>query len=77
MEPSNYPYLLETIDLQKAYSVGSQLIPALRGVSIAVRKGDSDMKRAISQALEAIKSDGSFDAIIKKYKFPAEVKNLN
>jgi len=40
LEPSSTPYLFETINLEKAYSVGSQVVHALRGVSTAVRKGE-------------------------------------
>jgi putative ABC transport system ATP-binding protein len=40
VEPSNTPYLFETLDLEKAYPVGSQMVHALRGVSTAVSKGE-------------------------------------
>ena len=40
MAPSNAPYLFETIDLEKTYPVGSQMVHALRGVSTAVCKGE-------------------------------------
>jgi len=40
LEPFSPLYLFETIDLEKTYSVGSQVVHALRGVSTAVRKGE-------------------------------------
>ncbi|BCX17032.1 MAG: ABC transporter substrate-binding protein [Geminicoccaceae bacterium] len=37
------------------------------GAGIAVRKEDQDLKRLLNEAIKAIRADGTYDAIAKKY----------
>ena len=37
------------------------------GVGIAVRKGDQDLKQQLNKAIEAIRADGTYDKLVKKY----------
>lgn len=37
------------------------------GVGIAVRKSDQDLKQQINQAIAAVRADGTYDQIVKKY----------
>jgi hypothetical protein len=40
---------------------------------MAVRKGDSAMKKAVEEALMALVKDGTFDKLRIKYKLPDTV----
>lgn len=41
-------------------------------IGIAVRKDGSDMNRAVNEALQSLVEDGTYEALLEKYNFPAE-----
>jgi len=63
--------------LPDAYAIGGETFGPYFLVGIAVRKGEEDTKKALAAGLKSIQEDGTFDKLLKKYKFPLEAKNLN
>ena len=63
--------------LPDVYAIGGKSFGPYFLVGIAVRKGDAEMKKALEAGLKSIQADGTFDALLKKYNFPKEAKNLN
>lgn len=55
------------------YEIVGETFAADTFIGIAVRKDDAEMKKAIEAALEAIVADGTYDALIEKYKLPPTV----
>ena len=55
------------------YEIVGETFAADTFIGIAVRKDDPEMKKAIEAALEAIVADGTYDALIEKYKLPPTV----
>jgi polar amino acid transport system substrate-binding protein len=63
--------------LPDVYAIGGKSFGPYFLVGIALRKGDTEMKKAVEAGLKSIQADGTFDALLKKYNFPKEAKNLN
>jgi len=57
---------LKTEDGSCCAVVGTD-VPVGEGIAAAVRKGDAELRDAISKAIEEIKADGTFDKINAKY----------
>jgi polar amino acid transport system substrate-binding protein len=64
-------YMIAT--LPGVFDVVGEVFKADTRIGIAVRKSDTDMKRAVEEALKAIVKDGTFAQLLKKYSFPAGV----
>ena len=62
--------------LPDVYAIGGESFGPYFLVGIAVRKGETETKKAIEAGLKSIQADGKFDSLLKKYKFPMEAKNL-
>jgi polar amino acid transport system substrate-binding protein len=63
--------------LPDSYAIGGNSFGPYFLVGFAVRKGESETKKALEAGLKSIQADGTFDGLLIKYKFPLEAKNLN
>ena len=63
--------------LPDVYAIGGETFGPYYLVGIAIRKDEEDTKKALAASLKSIQADGTFDNLLKKYKFPMEAKNLN
>lgn len=61
-------------ELPDVYAIAGKTFGPFATIGMAVRKGDTDTKDAVSKALAAIKADGVLDALLKKYGMPASSK---
>lgn len=61
-------------ELPNDYKIAGTTFGPFAKVGIAVRKGDPAMKEAITAALDAIKADGTLEALLKKNGMPTSSK---
>jgi polar amino acid transport system substrate-binding protein len=64
-------YMLAT--LPGVFEVVGEVFKADTRIGIAVRKGDTETKRAVEEALKAVVKDGTFARLLEKYSFPPGV----
>jgi polar amino acid transport system substrate-binding protein len=62
--------------LPDVYAIGGNPFGPYFLVGVAVRKGESETKAAIEAGMKSLMADGTFDSLLKKYKFPMAAKNL-
>ncbi len=62
--------------LPDVFAIGGKAFGPYFLVGIAVRKGDDNMRSALSAGLKAIQADGSFDKLVVKYNFPLDATEL-
>jgi polar amino acid transport system substrate-binding protein len=66
------PGAIELItQLPDVYQIAGKTFEANTQIGIAVRKGDTEMKQAIEQTMQAVVKDGTYASLMKKYKLPA------
>jgi polar amino acid transport system substrate-binding protein len=58
-------------ELPNDFAIAGKTFGPFAKIGIAVRKGDTQMKEAMTAALVAIKADGVIDQLLKKYGMPA------
>ena len=61
-------------ELPNDYAIAGQTFGPFAKIGIAVRKGDAQMREAMTNALAAVKADGVIDQLLKKYGMPAGAK---
>jgi polar amino acid transport system substrate-binding protein len=61
-------------ELPADFSIAGSTFGPFAKIGIAVRKGDAQMKQAMTAALAAVKTDGVIDQLLKKYGMPAAAK---
>lgn len=61
-------------ELPNDYAVAGKTFGPFAKIGIAVRKGDTQMKDAITHAIAAVKADGVIDKLLVKYGMPVTAK---
>lgn len=69
----DFPVGDETILNKGGYTTVGDEVKLGEGIAVAMRKRDKELEQKFNQALETLKSDGTYDRIMKKY-FDYDIK---